>query len=474
MTQGNSPRRPRAQPDAAGDGHALRRQAHRRQPGRRDRRHRQAARRRRVRRHRRVDPAGHAATRSHVPGHDRRGGARLHPARRRQGRRHQDGPPRGRRAAPAHRQGLRRADQQHQPRRRHGNAGADEANPRNANKHGHDPRARPRTAATTPRETLHLVAVPRLRRPGGPGDLLRRLTTRPRSRPISCPDNVAFDAARQPVDLHRRQRAGHATTACSPSPIDGPRARSAQAVPDRADRRRDLRARSSTTSAPSSSPCSTRARLDGATVEKPASTWPDGDFARPAVVAVWRATAATSASEPQTAILTECRGRPPSRRAPSAVHPPLGSVGIRRAGSQPGDPVLPGWSRPEGMRIRSGPCRVGGFRRARGPRRDGVCGWCRPGRVGTTRPGALAPAVGPVGGAHPCAGFAGDRQGVRPGHPDRRGFRPVMPGWFRACGDAVWGSGAEGGPVLRMSSVLSRGFGPWLTRYAPCRVRFPV
>ena len=28
--------------------------------------------------------------------------------------------------------------------------------------------------------------------------------------------------------------------------------------------------------------------VDGASVEKPASTWPDGDFARPAVVVAWR------------------------------------------------------------------------------------------------------------------------------------------------------------------------------------------
>jgi secreted PhoX family phosphatase len=28
--------------------------------------------------------------------------------------------------------------------------------------------------------------------------------------------------------------------------------------------------------------------ITGATVDNPASTWPDGDFARPAVVVTWR------------------------------------------------------------------------------------------------------------------------------------------------------------------------------------------
>ena len=68
-----------AQPDPAGVGHPVRRQVHRRQPGRRDRRHRQAALRRRLRRHRQVDPAGVAATARYVPGMTADRGARPSP-----------------------------------------------------------------------------------------------------------------------------------------------------------------------------------------------------------------------------------------------------------------------------------------------------------------------------------------------------------------------------------------------------------
>ena len=55
-------------------------------------------------------------TESYVAGMTRRRRAHRHPARRRQGRADPDGPARGRRAEPGQRQGLRRADQQLQPR----------------------------------------------------------------------------------------------------------------------------------------------------------------------------------------------------------------------------------------------------------------------------------------------------------------------------------------------------------------------
>ncbi len=72
-----------------------------------------------------------------------------------------------------------------------GSAGADEANPRNANKHGHileltERRGGPE--ATTFGWSLFLVA-------GDPADPATYFAGFPKDRvsPISCPDNVAFD-----------------------------------------------------------------------------------------------------------------------------------------------------------------------------------------------------------------------------------------------------------------------------------------
>lgn len=72
-----------------------------------------------------------------------------------------------------------------------GSAGADEANPRNANKHGHIlelTERRGRAEATTFGWSLFLVA-------GDPADPATYFAGFPKDRvsPISCPDNVAFD-----------------------------------------------------------------------------------------------------------------------------------------------------------------------------------------------------------------------------------------------------------------------------------------
>ena len=120
-----------------------------------------------------------------------------------------------------------------------GKAAADEANPRNANKHGQileltehwdDPAGAP----------LRLAAVPGRGRPGGPGHLLRGLPEGP-GQPDLLPGQRHLRRARQPVDLHGRQRARLATTACSASRRAGERRGELKQFLTVPTRRRDLR-----------------------------------------------------------------------------------------------------------------------------------------------------------------------------------------------------------------------------------------
>ena len=120
---------------------------------------------------------------------------------------------------PRHRRRLRRADQQHRPGTR---PQVDEANPRPANKHGHILEITERrndAGATTFAWSLPLVC-------GDPADPSTYFAGFDKTKvsPISCPDNVAFDARRQPLDLHRRQRSSAPTTACSPCRCAAPSA----------------------------------------------------------------------------------------------------------------------------------------------------------------------------------------------------------------------------------------------------------
>ena len=205
-----------------------------------------------------------------------------------QGRRDQDGPPRGHRAQPAHRHGLRRADQQHRPRvNDRARPRPDEANPRNANKHGHILELdrglrRPRRDARSPGRCCWSAATRRTRAPTSAG------SPRTRSARSRCPDNVAFDAHGNLWISTDGNELG-ATTACSAVPVAGPAARQAEAVPDRPDRRRDLRAgrRARRPARVGRRPAPGR---DGGTFEKPASTWPGTHaFPRPGVVVTHRA-----------------------------------------------------------------------------------------------------------------------------------------------------------------------------------------
>ncbi|MFH0175317.1 PhoX family protein [Streptomyces cacaoi] len=165
------------------------------------------------------------------------------------------------------------------------NAKADEANPRNANKHGHileltERLGRPES--TTFAWSLFLVA-------GDPDDPATYFAGFPKDdvSPISCPDNVAFDPhGNLWISTDGSQLGSH----------DG-----LFGVATRGSRRGELKQFLTVPNgAETCGPIVQDRRVlvavqhpgevDGATVEKPASTWPDGPgkIVRPAVVAVWR------------------------------------------------------------------------------------------------------------------------------------------------------------------------------------------
>ncbi|WP_155055714.1 PhoX family protein [Streptomyces blattellae] len=165
------------------------------------------------------------------------------------------------------------------------NAKADEANPRNANKHGQVLELTERwnrAESTTFAWSLFLVA-------GDPNDPATYFAGFPKDKvsPISCPDNVAFDGyGNLWISTDGAQLGYH----------DG-----LFGVATRGDRRGELKQFATMPiGAETCGPVIQDRRVlvavqhpgekDGATVEKPASTWPDGPgrIVRPAVVAVWR------------------------------------------------------------------------------------------------------------------------------------------------------------------------------------------
>ncbi|AXE87298.1 PhoX family protein [Streptomyces sp. Go-475] len=166
------------------------------------------------------------------------------------------------------------------------NAKADEANPRNANKHGHVLELTERwnrPESTKFAWSLFLVA-------GDPDDPATYFAGFPKDgvSPISCPDNVAFDPyGNLWISTDGAQLGSH----------DG-----LFGVATRGERRGELKQFLTVPKgAETCGPIIQERRvlvavqhpgeIDGASVEKPASTWPDGPgtYVRPAVVAVWRA-----------------------------------------------------------------------------------------------------------------------------------------------------------------------------------------
>ncbi|MBH5134452.1 PhoX family protein [Streptomyces sp. NPDC030592] len=167
-----------------------------------------------------------------------------------------------------------------------GYAGPDEANPRNSNKHGHVLELTERwnrADATRFGWSLFLVA-------GDPEDPATYFAGFPKDRvsPISCPDNVAFD------DHGNLWISTDGNALGSHDGLFG--------VATKGDRRGELKQFLTVpTGAETCGPLVQDRRVlvavqhpgevDGASVEQPASTWPDGPgkIVRPAVVAVWRA-----------------------------------------------------------------------------------------------------------------------------------------------------------------------------------------
>ncbi|MFD8170644.1 PhoX family protein [Streptomyces cellulosae] len=166
------------------------------------------------------------------------------------------------------------------------NPRADEANPRHANKHGHVLELTERfdrPESTRFAWSLFLVA-------GDPEDPATYFAGFPKDAvsPISCPDNVAFDA---------HGNLWISTDGSALGSHDG-----LFGVATRGERRGELKQFLTVpTGAETCGPVVQDRRVlvavqhpgevDGATVARPASAWPDGpgSYVRPAVVAVWRA-----------------------------------------------------------------------------------------------------------------------------------------------------------------------------------------
>ena len=166
-----------------------------------------------------------------------------------------------------------------------GAAPADEVNPRNANKHGHILELvedRGDHGAETFRWSLPIVC-------GDPKDPSTYFAGFDPARvsPISCPDNLAFDPAGN-LWIATDGNALGAHDGLFAVPLAG------------ADRGHVRQFLSVPTGAETCGPCVTDdgrtvlvavqhpGEVDGASVERPASHWPDGDLPRPAVVCAWR------------------------------------------------------------------------------------------------------------------------------------------------------------------------------------------
>jgi hypothetical protein len=165
------------------------------------------------------------------------------------------------------------------------NPGVDEANPRVANKHGHIFEITEDGGDHTG-ETF-TWALPIVC--GDPADASTYFAGYDKSAvsPISCPDNVAFDSAGN-LWIATDGNALGSNDGLFATPIEGPERghlRQFLTVPVGAETcgpfiTGDDRSVFVAVQHPG--------EVSGASIDKPASTWPDGDFAKPSVVVTWR------------------------------------------------------------------------------------------------------------------------------------------------------------------------------------------
>jgi hypothetical protein len=166
-----------------------------------------------------------------------------------------------------------------------GRAPADEANPRNGNRHGHILEITEDggdNAAETFTWSLPIVC-------GDPKDESTYFLGFDKSKvsPISCPDNVAFDASGN-LWISTDGNALGSNDGLFAVALEGPQRGQVKqflTVPYGAECSgpfitKDNRSVFVAAQHPG--------EVEGATLEKPASTWPDGDFAKPGVVCAWR------------------------------------------------------------------------------------------------------------------------------------------------------------------------------------------
>ncbi|SCL44334.1 PhoX family protein [Micromonospora eburnea] len=166
-----------------------------------------------------------------------------------------------------------------------GKAAADEANPRNLNKHGQILELvedRGDNTAETFAWSLPIVC-------GDPTDPSTHFAGYDKSKvsPISCPDNVAFDATGN-LWIATDGNALGSNDGLFATALEGPERghlKQFLTVPYGAETcgpfiTKDNRSVFVAVQHPG--------EITGATVENPASTWPDGDFAKPGVVVTWR------------------------------------------------------------------------------------------------------------------------------------------------------------------------------------------
>ncbi|MFG2054027.1 PhoX family protein [Micromonospora sp. NPDC048930] len=166
-----------------------------------------------------------------------------------------------------------------------GKAPADEANPRNVNKHGQILELiedRGDNTAETFAWSLPIVA-------GDPADPSTYFAGYDKTKvsPISCPDNVAFDATGN-LWISTDGNALGSNDGLFATAVEGPERghlKQFLTVPLGAETcgpfiKKDNRSVFVAVQHPG--------EITGASVEHPASTWPDGDFAKPGVVVTWR------------------------------------------------------------------------------------------------------------------------------------------------------------------------------------------